>query len=106
MSEEQDIHCEDMTIEGCEACYFKDRRRKVIVRLQDTADTWLPDTDDERTWEDYEDIASGEGDYKDAQVFAAFVVVQTIALEELHEESHTAGDCTCWEVKKNEHKRD
>jgi hypothetical protein len=77
----------------CEACSLEERRREVIVRLQDTADTWLPDTDDERTWEDYEHIASGEGDYIDAQVFAAFVVVQTIALEELHEDPHHECEC-------------
>jgi len=83
-----------MTVE-CEACSLEEKRRKVIVTLQDTADTWLPDTDDERTWEDYEDIASGEGDYKDAQVFAAFVIVQTIALEEYREDEMNTPNCEC-----------
>jgi len=82
-------------IDECEACYLEERRRDVIIRLQDTADTWLPDADEERTWEDYEHIASGEGNYTDAQVFAAFVVVQTIALEEYREDEALTPECEC-----------
>jgi len=78
--------------EECEQCYFEDRRRKVIIDLKTRADTWLPDTDEEKTWEDYEALASSGFRMEE---FAAFVVLQTIALEEYHDDIHNAGDCTC-----------
>ena len=80
-----------MSVE-CEQCYFEDRRRKVIIDLKTRADTWLPDTDEERNWYAYEELASSGFKMEE---FAAFVVLQTIALEEYHDDIHNAGDCTC-----------
>jgi len=77
----------------CEACLHEERRWEVIVSLQERAEKVLPHTDEERTWQDYEIIASGDFGYTPCMIFAAFVIVQTIALEELNEDPHN--ECVC-----------